>query len=208
MTLVDDGVYERVQKKIDFTGMNESEIKQAVEDFIYHGERGWHLVKWGKDRKGRQRYRWVKGKPKTPEGIAFARKLAEPFIVMNAIESSKSIQDLKEAENRFISFPSDVRRVSESDIYDFFSKKAKPLFEKSSLKELERVSFRLDFLERERLNNIQNIEFLKERYREARTKEEFLEARERLRMTKPRIYYGYKGVEVREARKKYRELFK
>lgn len=51
-------VYERARDYIDFT-RPPNEVKQSLQEWMYHGDTGTHTVKWG-TRRGKQRYKTIR----------------------------------------------------------------------------------------------------------------------------------------------------
>lgn len=85
-------LYEAIQEAFEPEDMTESRIQE----WLVHGDTGKHTVKWGEDKKGKQRYREVEGGGVSPGSRRLARKLAETSKTKERIDKADSIADLDE----------------------------------------------------------------------------------------------------------------
>lgn len=170
-------LYIAIQKAFVPEDMTPERLKQ----WLYHGESGTHKVKWGKDRKGKQRYREVVGGGVSPGTRQIAEELSQTKIVYDKAKEEADITELVKLKTEAKDLKVHKTKV-EDEVLD-------------SIKIAQEVKDK----EKARTEEIAAQDLLSA-YKEAETVEERKEARKQLKETLPYSLRSAKGWETRKGR--------
>lgn len=177
-------LYEAIQK--DF--VPEDMTQDRLEQWLYHGESGTHKVKWGKDDKGKQRYKKVVGGNISSGTKSIAEELSKTKIVYDKAKEEADITELIKLKPEAKSL-----KVHQSKVED-------------EILESIKIAQEVKDKEQARAEEIAAQDLLSG-YKEAETVEERKEARRELKETLPYSLRSAKGWETRRGKEAFRYVF-
>jgi len=72
---------------------NNLESQTEILDWLTYWDVGPHRIRWGKDRKGRQRYKWVDGKPPKRGTQELAEELTKQLILKDRLIGQLNLEN-------------------------------------------------------------------------------------------------------------------
>jgi hypothetical protein len=177
-------LYSAIQK--DF--VPEDMTQDRLEQWLYHGESGTHKVKWGKDDKGKQRYRKVVGGGISSGTRDIAKELSQTKVVYDKAKEEADITELVKLKTEVKTL-----KVHQSKVED-------------ELLDSIKVAQEVKDKEQARAEEIAAQDLLSG-YKEAETVEERKEARRQLKETLPYSLRSAKGWESRYGQRAFRQVF-
>lgn len=175
--------------RVESSFVPEEMSQTRLEEWLFPEEkRRPHRVKWGKDKKGRQRYKEVEGAAISSNTRRLAGKLSETEELYSKAEVEADIdtlEDLKEDAKRLpVHAPIVVKKFDES------IEVAKEVQEKEALRAEEEYRG-----------------YMIERWKEAETVEQERETRRELKAELPYSYRSAKGWQTRRGKEAFRDIF-